>query len=54
MEHKIASLRALAKASETFDESIEGAHHVAAGMLLCSFEVGQHFGLFPSFLGNTY
>ncbi|KAF2677700.1 hypothetical protein K458DRAFT_319268 [Lentithecium fluviatile CBS 122367] len=39
MEFKISSLRALAKASETFDESVEGAHHVAAGMLLCSFEV---------------
>ncbi|KAF2448085.1 hypothetical protein P171DRAFT_428213 [Karstenula rhodostoma CBS 690.94] len=39
MEFKISSLRALAKASETFDESVEGVHHVAAGMLLCSFEV---------------
>ncbi|KAK7181594.1 hypothetical protein DPSP01_011402 [Paraphaeosphaeria sporulosa] len=39
MEFKISSLRALAQASETFEESVEGTHHVAAGMLLCSLEV---------------
>ncbi|KAL5456406.1 hypothetical protein PMIN06_003913 [Paraphaeosphaeria minitans] len=39
MEFMISSLRALAQASDTFDKSAERAHHVATGMLLCSFEV---------------
>lgn len=38
MEFKISSLRALAKASETYD-LVNGSPHVAAGMLLCSLEV---------------
>ncbi|KAF1954602.1 hypothetical protein CC80DRAFT_475863 [Byssothecium circinans] len=41
MQLKISSLRALAKASETCFGSAEGVHHIAAGMLLCSFEVQQ-------------
>lgn len=41
MELKISSLRALAKDSATYSRTDEGAHHVAAGMLLCSFEVSK-------------
>lgn len=44
MMFKISSLRALSQASETYDEVEEGAQHVAAGMLLCSFEVRHASG----------
>lgn len=41
-ELKISALKSLAAASATQIGTVEAIQHVCAGMLLCSFEVGDH------------
>lgn len=54
MQLKIASLRTLARALETRDESLRVVHHIAAGMLLCSIEVPIAVQLFLATLVDFY
>lgn len=53
-EHKIAALKALADISGCEIGTTEAIQHVAAGMLLCSYEVSPKVSPCPNMVQTTH